>query len=617
MASASGREPSGRDSVAAGSVNNGEDVRVSDGDDVVALAQSRSGSEQADESESEDGGSSGHWMSLSRDVRGAFISDERRRRKPQTPTFPIIEFVHLEPLSCCPEAVKLAPDDCRTARRCSVHRGTQCRLWKVRGPVPGWSDDALRLSSIATVRAAAWLPLCEVYARVLPSLSRGVYHQSTDTHRSLRFVVEANRRDGGAWDTSSSWSSFRVLKDGGELSNARIKAVLKAASSSMQYARKRVDRGYVVVVERLPPQRDPVHVAALTALLRRRSICAVSDYRRKGAEMARSGWGQLHGVIGVGAIGRVRRVVELHKADGASRATRPAVAWGKSQIHLLPTPHQLRYERRVALDSPTRCQHFFWTRSTCGDLCRWHYVVGSATQGVRRYCRRDGTVKRLQAHTNKYWDARKRRREVEDVSEDEDDGIFFDNENSEYEGCYSPLEKNPVQAEELMAMSRSFLENDDGTDALLILAVGFDVSSELRRAITEGVTPSLQAADVGASVRAVLTFAADGGTIKRKPVTAYTACVSYEHCLNGRTDLAPIAYVFSGEKTVDDAFKSEIRNAVVSILRAEFTIPVVAATSIGSTDHDRRTAVPVAIDPEIQVCGKFVCSRGTWCARCG
>lgn len=614
MASGNGQEATEIDLLASGSVYDDEqeqDMSPSDGSDEAARAESSSGTEPADQSDKEEDGRSGHWMALSRDERGAFISEERRRRRPQTPLFPIIEAMYLEPLSCSPDAAKFAPNNCLAVRRCAVHRGTQCRLWRVRGPVAGWSDDALRLSMIATVRAAAWLPLCEVYARVLPSISRGVYQVPADSHRSLRLVVEAHLSRGDPLDTSSSWSSFHVLNDGGKLTKARLTAVSKAAAGSIQKTRRRVDRGYVVVVEQVPPHRDAVHVAAMAALLRRRSVCAVARYRRKGAQMARSGWSQLHGAIGVGALSRVRRIVELQKPEGASRATRPLVAWGKSQIHLLPTPQQMRYERRVALDSPGRCQHFFWTRTAYGGLCRWDYVVGSATQGIRRYRRRDGTVKRLQAHTNKYWDASEALRTADGHSEDEDDGIFFDNENAEYEGCYSPLETDPVQAEELMAMSRSFLENEDGTDAVLILAVGFDVSSMLQRAITEGATPSLQAADVGDSVRGVLTFAADGGTIKRKSVTAYTACVSYEHSVHGRTDLAPIAYVFSGEKMVDNAFKAEIRKAVASIVQARFTIPVVAATAAGSTDHDRRTSVPVALDPEIQVCGTFVCPRVT------
>ncbi|KAK1866118.1 hypothetical protein I4F81_008638 [Pyropia yezoensis] len=274
-------------------------------------------------------------------------------------------------------------------------------------------------------------------------------------------------------------------------------------------------------------------------------------------------------------------------------------------MHLLPTKQQLRHERRVALDSPTRAHHFFWTKTASGDLCRWDYVLGSATAGVRRYRLCDGTVKRLQCHTNRYWDARRGGRDEDDASDDEDNGIFYDNENVEYEGCYSPLETDPVKAEELMAMSRSFLENEDGTGATLILAVAFDVASILQRAINEGVKPGLSASEVGPVVRAVLTFAADGGTIKRKEVTAYTATISYEHSEYGRTDLAAIAYVFSGEKRVDKAIHAEIRSTVGSLTRTNFTVPVIPADGPGSSEHDRRTVVPVLMDPEIQVCADF------------
>lgn len=272
----------------------------------------------------------------------------------------------------------------------------------------------------------------------------------------MQYLIESHRASGGILDTLSSWSSFRTLHSGADRSEARMKTVLKAAASSTRQSRKQGDRGYVVVVERRSPHHDPVFVAAVSAVLRRRCVRAVAAFRHKGSSIARDGWGQLHGVIGAGALNRVRSIIELQRPDGTSRATRPTVAWGKTQMHLLLTKHQLRYERRVALDSPTRAHHFFWTKRASGDLCRWDYVLGSATAGVRRYRHCDGTVKRLQCHTNRYWDARQGSRDEDDASEDEDNGIFYDNENVDYEGCYSPLETDPVKAEELMAMSRSF-----------------------------------------------------------------------------------------------------------------------------------------------------------------
>lgn len=129
------------------------------------------------------------------------------------------------------------------------------------------------------------------------------------------------------------------------------------------------------------------------------------------------------------------------------------------------------------------------------------------------------------------------------------------------------------------------------------------MASILQRAINEGVKPGLSASEVGAVVRAVLTFAADGGTIKRKEVTEYTATISYEHSEYGRTDMAAIAYVFSGEKRVDKATHAEIRRAVGSLTRTNSTVSVIPADGPGSSEHDRRTVVPVLMDPEIQVCG--------------
>lgn len=552
--------------------------------------------------------SSSRWISLRRSSRGTFMSAVRRWRTPEAFVFPIIEHVYLEAASWGADASMRLPSECYASRRCSVHGGTKCRLWRVRGPVLEWSDHAAQLRTMLIVRAAEGIPPSEVYVRILPSLSEDMYSFQADALRSVRFIVQANMTAAAEWSPAHLGASFRSVVHGDELSDARLKGVLKVAAACVKQAGRQVEGGLPVVVDRRPALEDPIYVAALNALLRRRSVKAIMGYKKKGARRARLEWSKLHGVIGAGALNRVRNIFELHKPGDASRATRPVVAWGQSQIRHFPNKRELLVEHRLAVDSPTRTPHQFWTKTLSGDLCKWDYVVGSASQGVRLYRRADGFVKRLQAHSNRYWDAPQRLRHGYDLPVNENNGFFFEIANVEYEACYSAMETEPVKSEKLMAMSRSFLENKDRTEAVLIIGVDFDVVSILQRALNEGATRGLLASDVGAFIWAVCTFAADGGTIKRKEVTACTACISYEHSRFGRTDLVPIAYVFCGEKRVCKAVGAEVRSVLTKIMITSFTVAVEGTKEAGGIDEDPRSVVPVMLEPEVEVCGTCAAS---------
>lgn len=55
--------------------------------------------------------------------------------------------------------------------------------------------------------------------------------------------------------------------------------------------------------------------------------------------------------------------------------------------------------------------------------------------------------------------------------------MFVHNANAEYDGCYAPQEMDPFKIAELTTNSQSFSEDDDGTGALNVLAVGYDTVS--------------------------------------------------------------------------------------------------------------------------------------------
>lgn len=546
-----------------------------------------------------------------RRAAGTFAGVQRTYRKQQAPNFAIIEAVLDEPADCGQR------QGCAATPRCAAHGGTQCRRWLVRGPVLGWSDDAVRLTTNVTVRAAMWMPMAEVYVRALPHLVPSVYARSTVAYGSVRFVAGERTELAADSGVDPQQLSFRGFPVGDKLTDKDVKEVLKRATSSLLAAKGKLHRGHVPLVARRDARCDPVLKAAVRGVLRKRSIRAAAEYRDKGAALMRKRTAGLHGLLGAGAIGRVRRHLELQeRASSGSRATRLRVAWGLSQMRLLPSRRELQRIRREYIDAPGRVAHYFLTYSAQGELQRWDYVVGSGSAGIRRYETASGMEKRLRAHTNKYWDQRRNQRDDQDVSDNEDDGIYFDNSNVELDGCYAPDETDPVAIKQLIANSESYLEDEDGSGAVKVLGVGFDVVTALQQTMDTHAVPDMTEEHVQAFSPAVLTFAADGGTVRRRSITAYTLSVSTPCLLAERTDLTPILYMFASEKRVDRAVMKWVRDQLAAVFLTTFYVPVVAdddeapvGEEAASDDRDssrnKGRCAPLRWDPVMHVCGTF------------
>lgn len=552
-----------------------------------------------------------------RDEDGNFVGDVRRRRRRQAPKFAVIAEVVDEA-----NTIDASTPDPAVGSSAST-TPAPTRAWMVRGPVRGWSDDALRLSTLTTVRAAASLPAHEVYVRAMRWLVPGTYVDIEDAYESVRAVYRARSSADKAWDQASASTSFGNVPADGEMTDHVICDVLRKASGSARDAHTRVADGFVALVHRRPAINDHVNQAGFAAMLRQRSVRAVAAFRRRGSASMRSRWQLLLRGFGAATVARMRSILEFEPKDptrgSGKRATRIRLSWGSSQLRLLPTKEELRLERRRLFDSVDRVGHCFFTRQVDG-IVRWDYVRGSGSAGIRRYRSADGAEKRLRAYTNKYWEA-----EVPggqgagDTSSDEDNGIHFGNENAETEGCYSPQEKDPGRLHELIANSHSYLEDDDGQGELRIQAVAFDAVAALQRAIDLSTQVDLTAAAVAGSTPAVLTFAADGGTVRGKLLTAFTAGVSWPHLKEGRTDLTPLAYSLTGEKNVDKLVAKAVREMLAELVEDRLTVavqaplsatdaPAAAGSSTSSPsdapDIDLRTRVSLKMCDEVQVCGK-------------
>lgn len=548
-----------------------------------------------------------------RDAEGSFSGDARRKRRPEQPTFPIIELLEHE-TAACSQPSEYTQVTCPCPITCVAHGGTPCRLWLIRAPVLGYSDDGWRLSRVTTVRACETLPAHEVYVRSIPWLAPGPYIDVADAYESVRFVARQRSEADMAWDVGSSKSSFRGHLHDFDLDDDDLKQILETASASVRRSNSAIKEGHVDVVDRRSAHNDRVCVTSLRALLRQRSVRAVADYRRKGGTIMRTRWRRLADSTGAGTVAAMRRILELEpktpsKGTG-KRATRIRVSWGASQMRLLPSRELLRQEKRAAFDAEDRIKHFFWTRESTNELVRWNYVRGSGSNGIRRYRSSDGDEKRLRAYTNKYWAAPSAAGDGDDDSSgDEDDGYYFNNGNTETEGCYADMTRADARMRQIIAHSNSYLENDDGSGELKILAVAFDFVSMLQRAIEKCAKDGLTGAGVAGSTPLVLTFAADGGKVRGKSLTAFTAALAWNMFNHGRTDLLPLAYSLSGEKNVDKLVALAVRDLLKEVMNTTFTVSVddqpdnagVAAESdAGTAGSDR---APLRLFEEVQVCG--------------
>jgi len=632
-----------------------------------------------------------------RGLSGRFQTCKRRCRKRARCQFAVIELEEEEPIACETFADAPHPSACVQDTRCSAHGGTQCRRWRIRGPVLGYNTDAELLSSISIWRAPSFLPAEEVYVRAVPILTKLCYKTQYEAYASIRAVARRYRRerplDDGSTDESGSdddnarsghgrgdhggshsfgrrggssganrqgsdlggggvgghqrgrgrsgggdgssrvdsgagedlcsgagdgvvgsrscsgvsaaaaassfQSSFRGTDPGQHLQDSHIKLILKKAKATVASARNRLHKGHVALVMEIDALGDPVYKMAVKSATRRRSVGAIRDWRKKGGDVLRARWGQLLDSHAAGHIQRLRKWLEHGTRGPGGRATRLRLARGVTQMRMLPTREQLRTERRVVLDADDVHGHFLFTTTPLGRLERWDYVRGSSSEGLRRYQNKFAAERRLKSHNNKHWDTH-HRRDAGEESEHEDGGVYVNNLDAETEGCYAPLETDPVRIEELLLNADSFVEDMVGGNESKVVAVGFDALAALQSAINHAVKQGTTAAAVEAEAPLVMTFAADGGTVRRKEVTAFTVSLSLPCLENGRTDLTPIVYCLSGEKRVGRDIASYINGVLVDLLSHSFTVPVAAAQG---ADDDAIGRHRLVLHPTFQVCG--------------
>jgi len=501
------------------------------------------------------------------------------------------------------------------------------RCWLVRSPVERGDRNKPTFKYVTVYRAAADLPVWEVYPRVIVGwLPKLRYPTRKAAFDSLRALFNASR-DGRCEpiDTTAPYSSWRGQMPR-TLSDAFLTQVLKYAARSIKDPERKISRGHVSFVSELPLRAD--------AWYQKMQRNIVRHYRRDGARhviscMKQVGTKKMKGVLAnmtTAQVAVARRLAELNEGAGASgRSTRLRVGYGLGAPHLWPRKYELSAARKALLDDRGHAKHSFLTETAEGIVSVWRYVEGSAIVGARRYRNDNGFVRRLRTP----WritspldpDAAVPSSDIPPISIEE----FFDS------GAGPPPPSQPdgsatgevgrgtatpaaygsdaIPLSLLQVHSASMLETLTGDDPIEVVALVLDAAYSIGLALVDGRRKNLTVSDVEAAPDALLTLGADGGPLRGQSVLAVTVTLSTPVLAAGRTNLIGLAYVFASEKSVSSAVYRFVAGLLRNVMGASFAVKALpeAGETVAPVDDPgvELVSVPVAVNAKLHVCCTF------------
>lgn len=309
------------------------------------------------------------------------------------------------------------------------------QLWLLLGPVVDCDDvQPRRFTFSVSVRARPELTGREVFARSVRKLvARGYFPSRAAAHNTLRFLAKVPTLPSATGGQEEP--SWRNLAPNDVLSENVCRLILRRADAAVTSSGGVVPAGDVTVCERGDVSNHPwvKYDAHLRDL--RTANSAVENFRSANSFAAMSPVRQ-RGMVGssnAATLTRIRAWTELEPRAGLSaaraassapgsaesvaaapagalvsapsttveaarpRARRRQMPSGKTACKTFPSERDAARVRREAVDAPERPSHAMISLGDGGRLRIWHYVVGSATKGVRRYRLQDGTLKRLAA----------------------------------------------------------------------------------------------------------------------------------------------------------------------------------------------------------------------------
>lgn len=166
------------------------------------------------------------------------------------------------------------------------------------------------------------------------------------------------------------------------------------------------------------------------------------------------------------------------------------------------------------------------------------------------------------------------------------DGVVHDESQSPEEDVFahdSPLNdwggppsatraEGHLTLDELRILKSSTLENPDGTDPLVIVAVQFDIVAAIRAAIARRTKRCTVAGVVDGS--AAWSLGSDGGPICHSSITLFTLTLSASWLVSGRTAMLPVMYILAGEHHMHSALGDTLDALLSAVVQATYEVPV-------------------------------------------
>lgn len=181
---------------------------------------------------------------------------------------------------------------------------------------------------------------------------------------------------------------------------------------------------------------------------------------------------------------------------------------------------------------------------------------------------------------------------VRDKAESPEEDVFADDSPlNDWGGPPSAARaEGHLTLDELRILKSSTLEDPDGTDPLVIVAVQFDIVAAIRAAIARRATRCTVAGVVDGA--AAWSLGSDGGPICHSSITLFTLTLSASWLVRGRTTMLPVMYILAGEHHMHSALGDRLDALLSEVVDATYEVPVAAVgDEEAETDGDSGSSI--------------------------
>lgn len=459
--------------------------------------------------------------------------------------------------------------------------------WIIAGPVPDDCDvDPLLFTAAAIVEGLPTFTSREVYVRAVPELVKmRMYSSVAAAYRSVRHVSDSSG-DSPLGSMEPSWTNVGVTGD----DDLPVRRILDRAAATLRKCDRRVANGFVRLVSPVAPSTHPWHVYRAKQLRKQDERRGAVAYRRAVSQISCDDERRMLQAGNCSTLSSVRHATTYtprtlaDKAKGL-RPTKKRPWRAVAAPDFIPTRKRLVGMKRRVFENCNRVGHSMITLAADGSTVVWAYVSGSGLTGVRLYKSPDGTVKRLASHCHKQRKSATATNPTAGPNASAAAGeAGTDTLADSLLGDGPPPQAHDwrLSLDQLRILKRSSLENVDGTDPEVIVAVQFDVVAALRAAI-QARTLRCTVDDVQGATEA-WSLASDGGPIRRSVMTLFTLTLSASWLVAGRTAMLPVLYILGGEHQVHSALGARLDALVAEAVTATYDVRVHSTSQLQGED---------------------------------